>query len=91
MTSTPPGQDGIGFYQLTQRQGYRSSAADTYLRPALRRGNLTVETSTLTAKILVKGTRAPGVRYLRDGAERRRRGPAARCCCAAARSTAPSC
>ena len=64
------GQDGIGFYQLTQRQGYRWSAADAYLRPALRRGNLTVETSTLTAKILVEGTRAPGVRYLRDGAER---------------------
>lgn len=63
-------QEGAGYYQLTQRQGRRWSAADAYLRPALRRGNLTVQTGALATKVLVDGARATGVRYLRDGAER---------------------
>jgi choline dehydrogenase len=63
-------QDGVGFYQLNQREGRRWSAADAYLRPALPRGNLTVKTGTLVTKILVEGTRAAGVRYLHDGTER---------------------
>jgi choline dehydrogenase len=37
-------QDGAGHYQVTQRGGRRWSAADAYLRPAMARPNLTVET-----------------------------------------------
>jgi choline dehydrogenase len=37
-------QDGAGHYQMTQRGGRRWSAADAYLRPAMARPNLTVET-----------------------------------------------
>ena len=37
-------QEGCGLYQVTQRRGRRSSAAVEYLRPALRRPNLTVRT-----------------------------------------------
>lgn len=64
------GQDGAGFYQVTQRAGRRRSAADAYLRPALDRPNLTVHTDALATKILTEDGRATGVRYLRRGEER---------------------
>ena len=63
------GQDGVGYYQLNQRDGRRWSAADAHLRPALRRGDLTVETDALATRVVVEGGRAVGVRYLRRGAE----------------------
>ena len=40
-------QDGTGFYQVTQRDGRRWSAADAYLHPAASRPNLTVHTDAL--------------------------------------------
>jgi choline dehydrogenase len=61
--------DGVGYYQLTQRGGRRWSAADGYLRPALTRGNLTVQTGALVTGVLVRDGRAVGVRYRRDGGE----------------------
>jgi choline dehydrogenase len=63
-------QDGVGFYQATQRAGRRWSTADAYLRPAIERANLTVETDALATGVLIEDGRAVGVRYLRDGAER---------------------
>ena len=63
-------QDGVGFFQLTQRQGERWSTADGYLRPAMERDNLTVETGALVTRVLVDNGRATGVRYVRDGTER---------------------
>jgi choline dehydrogenase len=62
-------QDGVGLYQTTQRGGRRWSAADGYLRPAMARANLTVETGALATGVIVRGGRAVGVRYRRDGAE----------------------
>jgi choline dehydrogenase len=62
-------QDGTGFYQVTQREGRRWSAADAYLRPALARPNLTVHTDALVTGIMIEGGRASGVRYLRRGQE----------------------
>ncbi|HTT52513.1 MAG TPA: GMC family oxidoreductase N-terminal domain-containing protein [Streptosporangiaceae bacterium] len=62
-------QDGTGFYQVTQRDGRRWSAADGYLRPALARPNLTVHTDALATGVVVEAGRAVGVRYLRRGAE----------------------
>ncbi|WP_433239845.1 GMC family oxidoreductase [Actinomadura nitritigenes] len=56
-------QDGVGFYQVTQRRGRRWSAADGYLRPALRRPNLTVVTDALATRVLIENGRAAGVRY----------------------------
>ncbi|MGH3322175.1 MAG: GMC family oxidoreductase [Streptosporangiaceae bacterium] len=64
-------QDGVGFYQVTQKAGRRWSAADGYLRPALERPNLTVETDALATGVLVEKGRAVGVRYLCHGQERR--------------------
>jgi choline dehydrogenase-like flavoprotein len=64
-----PQQDGCGFYQVTQRDGRRCSAADAYLRPAMSRPNLVVETDARVTQILVDAGRASGVRYLQRGAE----------------------
>ncbi len=62
-------QDGVGFYQVTQKDGRRWSAADAYLHPAGARPNLTVQTDALATSVVVEGGRAAGVRYLHRGAE----------------------
>ncbi len=64
-----PSQDGVGYYQVTQRGGRRWSAADAYLHPAVGRPNLTVQTDALVTGIDIEGGRATGVRYLRRGVE----------------------
>jgi choline dehydrogenase len=60
-------QDGVGTYQLTTRKGRRWSVADAYIRPAMARPNLTVRTESFVTRILLDGTRATGVSYLRQG------------------------
>lgn len=60
-------QQGFGFYQVTQRNGARCSAATAYLHPARRRANLRVVTGALATRILLDGTRACAVDYLRHG------------------------
>jgi choline dehydrogenase len=60
-------QLGVGWYQVTQRDGRRCSTATGYLRPALRRPNLRVETRALVTRILIEGGRVTGVEYAKDG------------------------
>ncbi|HWF81525.1 MAG TPA: FAD-dependent oxidoreductase [Streptosporangiaceae bacterium] len=60
-----PEQDGVGYYQLTQRNGMRCSAAVAYLHPAMERQNLDVITDALATRILFDGSRAIGVEYER--------------------------
>ena len=62
-----PSQEGAGYLQLTTRNGRRCSAAVGYLRPALRRPKLKVETGAHVAAISFDGMRAAGVRYRRGG------------------------
>jgi len=64
-----PEQDGVGYYQVTQKGGRRWSAADAYLHPAAGRPNLTVHTDAFVTEIEIEGGRATGVRYMRRGAE----------------------
>ncbi len=64
-----PAQDGVGYYQVTQRGGRRWSAADAYLHPAMARPNLTVQTDALVTGVVIDAGRAVGVRYLRRGVE----------------------
>ncbi len=59
--------EGFARMQMTLRDGRRWSAAAAYLRPALRRTNLTVETGALAARIDLDGARATGVTYRRHG------------------------
>ncbi len=54
-------QDGVGFYQLTQKNYRRSSTAVAYLRPAERWANLTVLTGMQVLRIVVDQGRATGV------------------------------
>ena len=62
-------QDGVGFYQVTQRRGRRWSTADAYVRPAIERGNLAVRTGAQATRIVVEHDRAVGVRYRVGGDE----------------------
>jgi choline dehydrogenase len=60
-------QEGFGVGQWTIRAGRRCSAAVAFLRPAMRRPNLTVETGALATRVMLEGTRAVGVEYARGG------------------------
>jgi choline dehydrogenase/4-pyridoxate dehydrogenase len=60
-------QDGFSSVQQTIRGGRRCSAAVAYLRPALGRANLTVETAALATRILIEGKRAVGIEYTHAG------------------------
>jgi choline dehydrogenase len=60
-------QDGVGLYQVTQRNGRRCSSAVAYLYPARHRRNLTIATHGFARRILIEGRRAIGVEVGRDG------------------------
>ncbi len=61
-------QEGFGRMDMTVADGRRSSAANAYLRPALRRSNLKVLTHALATRIVVDGRRAVALEYVRGGA-----------------------
>jgi len=63
-------QEGIGLYQLTQKNGERWSAARAYLTPNLGRPNLAVRTQTHATRVLFEGKRAVGVEYRHGGQTR---------------------
>lgn len=60
-------QDGFSRMQMTIVNGKRCSTATAYLRPALARKNLHVETEALVSRIVFEGTRAVGVEYRQRG------------------------
>jgi choline dehydrogenase-like flavoprotein len=62
-------QEGFGRGQYTIRDGYRSSAATAYLRPAKTRTNLDVATGAHATRVLMQGTRATGVEYVKGGGD----------------------
>ncbi len=59
--------EGAGPVQLNVKGGARSSTAKEYLRPAMARGNLRVETGVLATRILIEGGRAIGVEARQNG------------------------
>ena len=63
-------QEGFGRLDMTVGGGRRSSAANAYLRPALRRKNLAVRTGALATRIVFDGRRATGVEYRHGDASR---------------------
>lgn len=63
-------QEGFGYYQVTQHNGRRWSTSDAYLRPAMRRPNLVVETGWEAEEILFDGDRATGVRLARGAQQK---------------------
>jgi choline dehydrogenase-like flavoprotein len=62
-----PTQEGVGRYQVTQRDGLRCSAARAFLAPARERPNLDVITEAHATRILFEGDRASGVEFTRFG------------------------
>ncbi|GAA1808756.1 choline dehydrogenase [Luedemannella flava] len=60
-------QEGFAAFDRTIRNGRRWSATRAYLRPAMRRRNLTVRTRALAHRVLFEGTRAVGVVYEHGG------------------------
>src|SRR3954468_18223032 len=60
-------QDGMGHYQVTQRDGRRCSTSVAFLHPAMARPNLTVECGVQVERIVFDGLRAVGVEARRLG------------------------
>ncbi|HTI88715.1 MAG TPA: choline dehydrogenase [Alphaproteobacteria bacterium] len=65
--------EGFGRSQMTIWNGRRSSAAAAFLRPAMGRPNLKVITEAHATRVLIDGTRAVGLEYLRQGVVERAR------------------
>ena len=63
-------QDGIGLYQVTQRDGERWTSARAYLGDRPRQPNLEILTGTTVERVLFDEGRAWGVAYLQDGQSR---------------------
>lgn len=68
-TEDPNGymQEGFGPMHMTVKNGIRWSAANAYLRPAMKRPNLVVRTKVMTRRILLENGRAVGVEYEKNG------------------------
>jgi len=61
-------QEGVGYYQVTQKNGERCSSAKAYLTPVLGRSNLDVISAAHVTKVLFDKTQAVGVEYSKNGA-----------------------
>jgi len=61
------GPEGTGRCEVTQKGGRRMSSARAFLKPALARPNLKLETGVLCERILFEGRRASGVQYRQEG------------------------
>ncbi len=56
-------QEGVGLYQVTQKEGRRWSSAKAFLTQAESRSNLTILTEAQATKVLFDGKKAIGVSY----------------------------
>src|ERR1700686_765963 len=73
--------EGVGYFHVNQKRGRRWSAARGFLKPALRRTNLRLETAVLADRLIVEQGRAVGVRFIQGGeiVEARARGEVILC------------
>ncbi|WP_084407273.1 GMC family oxidoreductase [Aestuariibacter salexigens] len=60
-------REGLGLYQVTQRNGQRCSTAKGYLSDARQRPNLTIMTGCMVERIIIKQGKAQGVQVRRNG------------------------
>jgi len=61
---------GSALFDVTQRRGWRWSAADAFLRPVRRRANLCIETGALVDTVIIEQGRAVGIRWRAGGQDR---------------------
>jgi choline dehydrogenase len=57
---------GVGYFDVNQRSGIRWNASKAFLRPAIKRGNLTIITGAHTQRLVFEGKRCVGVEYRGD-------------------------
>jgi choline dehydrogenase len=61
--------EGIGYFHVNQKRGRRWSSARGFLKPALNRPNLRLETKVMVDRLIVENGRAVGVRFTQNGQE----------------------
>jgi choline dehydrogenase len=63
--------EGVGYFEVNQRRGWRWNASKAFLRPAMKRSNLTVWTGTQVAKLntemTAQGIRCTGAEVVKNG------------------------
>ena len=59
--------EGVSYFHVNQKRGRRWSSARGFLKPALGRPNLRLETKVLVDRLIVENSRAVGVRFSRGG------------------------
>jgi choline dehydrogenase len=59
--------EGVGYYQINTRGGWRASTANAFLHPARKRKTLKLQTLAHVSQILFDGQRAVGVAYTCKG------------------------
>ena len=62
-----PDQEGVGYFQMTERNGLRCSTAVAFLRDAEKRPNFEVITHAQVSKVLLENKKAVGIEYIRKG------------------------
>ncbi|MDE3079283.1 MAG: GMC family oxidoreductase N-terminal domain-containing protein [Paracoccaceae bacterium] len=68
--------EGVGYFKVNQRAGWRWNTAKGFLRPARNRPNLKVETHAQAEMLILEGRRVVGVRFRQNGALREERAAA---------------
>jgi choline dehydrogenase len=59
--------EGVGYFHVNQKRGRRWSSARGFLKPALSRRNLRLETQVLVERLIIENGRAAGVRFRQGG------------------------
>ena len=59
--------EGISYFHVNQKRGRRWSSARGFLKPALGRANLRLETNVLVDRLTIDNGRAVGVRFMKNG------------------------
>jgi len=62
-----PDQEGVGYYRITAKGGRRMSAARAFLKPAMKRDNVMVETHAHVLRLLFEGRRVLGAEFSKGG------------------------
>jgi choline dehydrogenase len=59
--------EGVSYFHVNQKRGRRWSSARGFLKPALSRANLRLETNVLVDRLIIEDGRAVGVRFMKNG------------------------
>ncbi|WP_428929571.1 GMC family oxidoreductase [Marinibacterium sp. SX1] len=65
--------EGVGYFRVTQRRGWRWSSARAFLHPIRRSRELTLVTEAEAERLLFDGRRAVGISYVTPGGVRQAR------------------